>query len=266
MSTGTKLPTLFISHGGGPCFFMDWEPKDTWTALGNWLRGLGDEVGQKPEAVLVVSAHWESTSFDVTGTEQPPLIYDYYGFPPHTYELTYPAPGAPTLAQEVSNRLLAAGLPSTVDAQRGWDHGVFVPLKLIYPQADIPVLQLSLQQNLDPEQHLAAGRALAPLRDRVLIIGSGYSYHNMRGYGGAGERAAEQFDQWLDTSMTQLDAAQREEALRNWQRAPSARESHPREEHLLPLMVAAGAAGEDAGTRIFSEKVWGIATSGFRFG
>ncbi len=266
MDADSRLPTLFVSHGGGPCFFMDWNPPDTWKALGDWLRGLGAEVGRRPEAVLVVSAHWEAPSFRVTGAARPSLIYDYSGFPPHTYQLAYPAPGAPELAQQVAGLLSAAGLPAAVDATRGWDHGVFVPLKLIYPDADIPVLQLSLRANLDPQVHLAAGRALARLRKRVLIIGSGYSYHNMRGYGGSGASAATAFDDWLNSAMTQDDPALRLDALRQWHNAPAAREAHPREEHLLPLMVTVGAAGDDRGRRLFAENVWGIATSGFRFG
>lgn len=263
----SRLPTLYLSHGGGPCFFMDWDPPDTWTSLGHWLRGLGAEVGVRPKAVVVVSAHWEDERFLVTGHPQPPLIYDYYGFPPHTYELRYPAPGAPALAADIATRLGAAGLPAAVDPARGYDHGVFVPFKLIYPQADIPVVQLSLQRRLDPALHLAAGAALAPLRDEgVLIVGSGYSYHNMRGYGGRGAADAERFDAWLNDSLVESSPEQRQQRLLHWAAAPSARESHPREEHLLPLMVVAGAAGADAGRRLFNDRVWGIATSGFRFG
>lgn len=267
VARGARLPTYFISHGGGPCFFMDWNPPDTWKALGDWLGRIAADVGSKPRAVIMVSAHWEAPSFTVTAAAQPALIYDYQGFPPHTYQLKYPAPGAPELAQRIASRLADAGLAAQVDAARGWDHGVFIPLKLIYPQADVPVVQLSLKRGLSPAEHLAAGRALAPLRDEgVLIIGSGYSYHNMRGYGGAGEHAAAEFDAWLSDAMTRHAPDQRAALLREWDRAPSARAAHPREEHLLPLMVVAGAAGDDAGQRVFGEKVWGIATSGFRFG
>jgi aromatic ring-opening dioxygenase catalytic subunit (LigB family) len=261
-----RLPTLFIAHGGGPCFFMDWNPPDTWRSLEAWLRGLPAEVGLKPRALLVVSAHWEAERYSVTAHAQPPLIYDYYGFPQHTYELQYPAPGEPALASEVVRRLSAAGLPAELDGERGFDHGVFVPLKLIYPQADIPVVQLSLRAGLNPAEHLAVGAALAPLRDEgVLIVGSGYSYHNMRGYGGAGRGPSIEFDRWLNEALT-ADPETRNERLRDWERAPSARAAHPREEHLLPLMIAAGAAGQDIGTRLFGELVFGVATSGFRFG
>lgn len=266
-ATAARLPAYFISHGGGPCFFMDWNPPDTWKGLGNWLGGIAADVGSKPKAVIVISAHWEAAQFSVTAAAQPPLIYDYTGFPPHTYQLKYPAPGAPALAQRVLYLLSAAGVGAQADARRGWDHGVFIPLKLIYPQADVPVLQLSLKAGLSPAEHIEAGRALSPLRDEgVLIVGSGYSYHNMRGYGGAGERAADEFDGWLVDAMTRHAPAERDALLADWECAPSARAAHPREEHLLPLMVVAGAAGEDAGKRVFGEKVWGIATSGFRFG
>lgn len=267
MTTTTRMPVYFVSHGGGPCFFMDWNPPDTWTSLGNSLRGIGGEIGARPTAIIVVSAHWEADDFSVTGAAQPSLIYDYHGFPPHTYQLQYPAPGAPALAQQIVERLRAAGLPSQRDDARGWDHGVFVPLMLMFPDADIPVVQLSLRRGLDAAEHLAAGAALAGLRDEgVLIVGSGYSYHNMRGYGGAGERAAAEFDGWLQTTITATAPAQRAAALRRWEDAPSARAAHPREEHLLPLMVAAGAAGDSAGTCVYTDRVWNIATSGFRFG
>ncbi len=263
----SRMPTLFLSHGGGPCFFMDWNPPDAWTSLGDWLRGLSAEVGTKPKAVVVVSGHWEDAAFAATGSAQPALIYDYNGFPPHTYQLKYPAPGEPQLAARIADLLQQANLPARIDAQRGYDHGVFVPFKLIYPQADVPIVQLSLQAGLDAAMHLAAGAALTPLRDEsVLIVGSGYSYHNMRGYGGAGQRAAAQFDAWLTRACTAPDARERDNLLAHWEQAPAARESHPREEHLIPLMVAAGAAGEDIGHRIFNDVVMGITTSGFRFG
>ncbi|MEW6169239.1 MAG: class III extradiol ring-cleavage dioxygenase [Pseudomonadota bacterium] len=266
MSNAARMPTLFISHGGGPCFFMEWDPPDTWKALGDWLRGLAATL-PRARAVAVVSAHWEAPEYRVTAQAQPPLIYDYYGFPPHTYALRYPAPGDPALARRIVSLLAGAGLPALADDVRGFDHGVFVPFLLIYPQAEVPIVQLSLRRPLSAAEHLRAGAALAPLRDEgVLIVGSGYSYHNMRGFGGAGERAAAEFDAWLAQTVELPDAAERAARLQAWERAPCARQAHPREEHLLPLMVAAGAAGGDAGRRVFAGHVWGIATSGFRFG
>jgi aromatic ring-opening dioxygenase catalytic subunit (LigB family) len=241
-----RLPTLFIPHGGGPCFFMD--PPATaphyWDNMAAYLRGLASDVGVRPKALLIVSGHWETPRPTLNIAAHPALLYDYYGFPEHTYQLSYPAPGAPELAPRVQALLADAGFASDTDAERGLDHGVFVPMLLSYPDADIPILQLSLQQDLDPAQHLAIGRALAPLRDEgVLIIGSGMSFHNLRTlFGPGGDAGSEQFDAWLT------------------------REAHPREEHLLPLMVAAGAAGADPGRRTYADHLGGKALSGFQFG
>ncbi len=263
----SPLPSFFISHGGGPCFFMDWNPADAWEPLARSLRELPDHVGARPRAIVVISAHWEAPVFTVTAQAQPPLIYDYSGFPPHTYELQYPAPGSPPLAQQLVQLLAAAGLEARPDQQRGFDHGVFVPFKLIYPDADIPIVQLSLHASLDAGLHLRAGRALAALREQgVLIVGSGYSYHNMRGFGGAGEPAAREFDAWLGDTLCRQTPANREQRLADWSSAPSAREAHPREEHLLPLMVAAASAHDAPGLRLLGEPVWGITTSAFQFG
>jgi aromatic ring-opening dioxygenase catalytic subunit (LigB family) len=196
----------------------------------------------------------------------PPLLFDYYGFPPESYELTWPAPGAPELAARVRELLGNAGFASAENATRGFDHGTFVPLKLTYPNAEIPTLQLSLKTGLDPREHLAIGRALAPLRDEgVFIIGSGLSYHNLRGLGPPFRPAASAFDAWLRESVT-LKAEARDERLCDWQSAPSARTAHPREDHLLPLMVVAGAAGADVGRVAYHGSLNGIEISGYDFG
>ena len=261
------LPTLFIPHGGGPCFFMDWNPPDTWHKLGAWLGSLGHSVGAMPKAVVVISGHWEEQEFSVTSHGHPPLIYDYYGFPEHTYKLTYDAPGSPLLAGQICELLGQAGIPARSDPQRGLDHGVFVPFKVIYPNADIPIVQLSLKAGLDPATHIAAGRALQPLREQgVLVAGSGMSYHNMRGYGNAGAERGDPFDAWLTETVSAPNQAARSAKLCEWVRAPSARDAHPREEHLLPLMVAAGAAGEDLGRQVFSDRIMGAKISAYRFG
>nr|MBA3478596.1 dioxygenase [Lautropia sp.] len=172
-----RQPAIFLPHGGGPCFFMEWPPGgNPWAEMGQFLRNLLPTLPERPRAILVVSGHWEEPSFAVNTGESPPLLYDYYGFPEHTYRLGYPAPGAPALARRVRTLLADAGLPSQEDPARGFDHGVFVPLLLLDPDAAIPVLQVSLQSSLDPALHLAAGRALASLRDEgVLIVGSGMS-------------------------------------------------------------------------------------------
>ena len=177
-----KQPSLFIPHGGGPCFFMP-DPHHIWTGMASFLQQLAGMLPEKPKAIIVVSGHWETGGFAFTGTAHPGLIYDYSGFPPDTYQLRYDVPGAPALAESAARLLLAAGLTASVDPVRGLDHGVFVPLKLVFPDADIPVIEMSVERNLDPALHTTAGRALAPLSDEgILIIGSGMSFHNMRGY------------------------------------------------------------------------------------
>ena len=263
-----RQPTLFIPHGAGPCFFMDWNPPTAWNRMAEYLRGLADTLPERPRAIVMVSAHWLETDFRVTGAARPELIYDYYGFPPHTYELRYPAPGEPALAKRIASLLNQNGLGAQVDAQRGFDHGMFIPLKLVYPDADIPVVQLSLRHDLDPRAHLEVGRALAPLRDQgVLIIGSGMSFHNMRGYGDSRfGPLSEEFDRWLsDTVAAEPEA--RYQRLIDWAQAPAARQCHPprAEEHLIPLMVVVGAAGDDPGRRAFTDRVLEVALSAFHF-
>lgn len=271
MTASSALPTFFIPHGGGPCFFMDpfpgW-PADTWDKMEAYLRNLPELVPHEPKAILVISAHWMTRRPTVNVAAKPTLLYDYYGFPEHTYRLQYPVPGAPDLARRVQDLLSAAGIGSDTEAVRGLDHGVFIPLMVSFPEARIPVLQLSLQENLDAAEHLAIGKALAPLRhEGVLIIGSGMSYHNMSHFGpGPGDRIAEQFDIWLTETLTQVDAAEREQRLANWMSAPGGPGSHPTPEHLLPLMVAVGAAGDAPGVRDYNERILGKAVSGFRFG
>ena len=259
-----RQPSFFIPHGGGPCFFMD-DPKGIWTGMAAFLRSLAATLPERPQAVLVVSGHWETDGFAFSGAEHPALIYDYYNFPPHTYQLRYEVPGAPALAARAAALLAAAGIEAAVDPARGLDHGVFVPLMVALPDADIPVVEMSVDRGLDPALHLAAGRALASLRDEgVLILGSGMSFHNMRGYGDPRFTApSEAFDGWLEATLTQAGEA-REAGLIKWEAAPAARLSHPHAEHLLPLMVAAGAASGH-GTRIYSEIVLETAISGFRF-
>ena len=266
-ATAPRLPSLFLPHGGGPCFFMDWSPPDTWTRLADFLQGLAASLPARPRAVLVISAHWAEAAFTLASHPRPPLIYDYHGFPDHTYRLTYPAPGDPALAARCGALLEGAGLAAREDPQRGLDHGVFVPLKLVFPAADIPVVALSLKRDLDPAAHLAAGRALAPLREAgVLILGSGMSFHNMPGYGDPRfGPPSDAFDAWLTGTLEQDDTAARDSALAAWDAAPGGLLSHPRgrEEHLIPLMVAAGAGGR--GRRIFSDRIMETTLSAFAF-
>ncbi len=268
MNTIKRLPTLFIPHGGGPCFFMDPPADDPhlWDGLAAYLRGIDGSLGVRPKAVLVISGHWENPLPTLNVAVKPGLLFDYYGFPEHTYRLKYPAAGAPELAERVRRLLEAAGFQSDVESKRGLDHGVFVPFLLIYPKADVPILQLSLQASLDPALHLAMGRALAPLRDQgVLIVGSGMSYHNLADmFSGRGAQTSAAFDAWLGSAVQ--DPATREQQLEKWREAPGGAASHPREEHLLPLMVAAGAAAGERGVRSFGESIRGNRISGFQFG
>jgi aromatic ring-opening dioxygenase catalytic subunit (LigB family) len=259
-----RQPTFFIPHGGGPCFFMD-DPRGLWTSMEAFLRSLPSLLPEPPRAILLVSGHWEMKGFNFTASATPPLIYDYYNFPPHTYELRYDAPGDPALAERARGLLAAAGILAATDAAHGLDHGVFIPLKVAFPDADVPVVEMSLDTGLDPALHLAAGRALAALRDQgVVIIGSGMSFHNMRGYGDPRfTDPSVAFDTWLTATAT-ADAATRNAALIDWANAPAARASHPREEHLIPMMVAAGAA-DGAGTRVYNDLVLGTAISAYRF-
>jgi len=268
--TSPRQPTIFLPHGGGPCFWMDAPPpfgKQSWEKLRQYLEGVVASLPAPPKAFLVVTAHWEAEKPTVSTALSPGMIYDYYGFPKHTYELQYPAPGEPDLGHRVEALIAAAGLPVAEDAERGFDHGVFVPFLIVDPAAKIPVVMLSLQKNLDPALHIALGKALAPLRDEgVLIVGSGMSYHDLRHFRDGDGRASQAFDSWLGEAMTASDPAARETSLIHWNEAPSGRACHPREEHLLPLMVVAGAAGTSPGARDFQDVIGGKTISAFRFG
>ena len=267
-----RMPAIYIPHGGGPCFFMDppAQAPHTWDGMAAYLRGIAGSVGERPAALLVISAHWECERPTVNSGARPGMLFDYYGFPEHTYKLNYPAAGAPALAARVRALLHDAGIESDEDPARGYDHGVFVPMLLAYPDADIPVLQLSLQTGLDPAAHLAIGQALAPLRDEgVLIIGSGMSYHNLRAFfspEGHAIDASSQFDTALAAAVGSTEPAVREAALVDWKQMPGALASHPRAEHLLPLMVVAGTAGTDVGRCTFNDRVFGKSVSAFEFG
>ncbi|RYF80623.1 MAG: dioxygenase [Comamonadaceae bacterium] len=264
-----RLPTYFISHGGGPWPWMKAEMGDTYAQLEAALADMPRQIGQRPRAILMVSAHWERLQFTVQANPRPAMVYDYGGFPPHTYSVRYDAPGDPALAERVQGLLQAAGMPASLDAERGFDHGMFSPMKAIYPDADVPVVQLSLKKGLDPAEHLALGRVLAPLRDEgVLIIGSGLSYHNLRAFGPQAAVPSKAFDDWLQQAVVHSAPAARIQALIDWEQAPAARIAHPREEHLLPLMVAVGAAEGDAGSCVYHENAFmgGLAVSSFRLG
>jgi aromatic ring-opening dioxygenase catalytic subunit (LigB family) len=257
-------PAFYIPHGGGPCFFME-DPQGIWTSMARLLKELPATLPEAPSAILIVSGHWETAGFALTGGERPPLVFDYYGFPPHTYQLRYDAPGSPPLASAIVERLRAAGFTAATDGTRGYDHGVFVPLKVAFPEAQVPVIELSLDRSLDAALHLALGEALAPLREQnVLVIGAGMSVHNLRALGDPRiTRPAMEFDAWLNAAACSPSPA-RTTALARWHEAPSARICHPRHEHLLPLMVAAGAS-VNPGRRVFHDMVLGTPIAAFRF-
>jgi aromatic ring-opening dioxygenase catalytic subunit (LigB family) len=268
--TNVRQPTLFLPHGGGPCFWMEPPPPfgpHAWDGLRDFLAGVVESLPERPKAFVVVTAHWEEDKPTVSIAAAPGMLFDYYGFPAHTYQLRYPAPGEPKLAAEVKRLLEAAGLPVGENDERGFDHGVFVPMLIVDPKAEIPVVMLSIARDLDPARHIATGKALAPLRDHgVVIVGSGMSFHDLRHFRDGDGRASTAFDAWLDETATTVDPKTREARLIRWTEAPAARACHPREEHLIPLMVVAGAAGDSAGEHSFRGTVGGKVISGFRFG
>jgi aromatic ring-opening dioxygenase catalytic subunit (LigB family) len=263
----TRLPTYFISHGGGPWPWMEGDFRRQFDRLEASLADIAREAG-KPRAVLAVSGHWEEPRFTAMSGAKPGMVYDYSGFPPHTYQITYGAPGSPEVAARAKSLLEGAGIPSALDASRGFDHGTFAPLYAMYPAADVPVLQLSLKSGYDPAEHLAAGRALAPLRDEgVLIVGSGLSWHNLRMFGASARSPSEAFDDWLGKALN-APPEERTRLLTQWDTAPAARLAHPQEDHFIPLMVALGAAENEPATRVYHEQgfMGGVTASSYRFG
>lgn len=272
----SKLPVYFIPHGGGPWPFMesakDADGKGAWDDLGIFLSGLADDVGRRPKAVLVVSGHWENEPVPTVSTaRQPGMLFDYYNFPPHTYQLSYPAEGSPHLAARARQLLAEAGIESAENDTRGFDHGVFIPFMLIYPEADVPITMISLKNTLDAPTHLDIGKALEPLRDEdILIIASGMTYHNMPMFRKADPEhigQATRFDEWLAGVMEEPDEATRASRLATWNLNPDALACHvPDHDHLVPLFVAAGAAGSDQGKRIFTTHYLSKPYSAYRFG
>jgi len=259
-------PVLFIPHGGGPLPLLG---EANHRGMVTFLKEITTRI-PNPKAVVVISAHWEASVATVTSAGAPGLIYDYSGFPEDAYRIQYPAPGNPALAEKIERILGEAGLVAKFDVQRGFDHGVFVPMKLMFPDADIPCVQVSLLKSLNPIEHIELGKALNELRTQnVLILGSGFSFHNLRVMmsgtlnGKHPENIA--FEDWLDETCcdTSLESLDRENRLINWEQAPGARFCHPREEHFLPLHVCAAAAGFSMAERVFFEPILGAWTSGY---
>ena len=241
-----KLPkSIFISHGGGPLPLLG-DPKHK--ALVIALQDIA-KIIPKPSAIVVVSAHWEEQVPTITATEQPSMIFDYYGFPPESYEIQYPCPGEPLLAEGILELLKARGINSQLDRTRGLDHGAYVPLKIMYPEANIPCIQLSLVSTLDPLLHIEIGQALQQLHEQnVLLIGSGFSFHNIKAFFEPNSLKSQQlnqgFEHWLEDVCvnSKYSESQRKELLCDWNNAPGALYCHPREEHLIPLHVCYGAS------------------------
>lgn len=248
-----RFPSVFVNHGGGPLPLMGQQPaivaqfEDVTT---KWLSS-------KPDAIVVVSAHWESNPVQITSSSNPTMLYDYHGFPAETYKYQYPAPGSPPLAQKIQTLLTANGVKSELNEKRGFDHGVFIPLMCMYPDADIPVVAVSLHSSLSAKTSIEVGKALAPLRnENVLLLGSGYTYHNMQGFfhpTNATYTASSAFNDWLKETILSDHFDERVRRLERWEQAPGARECHPREEHLLPLLTIAATA---ASTTIRPEMIF----------
>jgi 4,5-DOPA dioxygenase extradiol len=253
-----KAQVIYFSHGGGPLPLLGDAGHQAMVAF---MRRLPAQL-RKPDAILVISAHWEEHIATLLGAPTPALFYDYYGFPDEAYEITYAAPGSPALAERIVRLLNQNHIPAGVDSQRGFDHGLFIPLKLMYPEADIPALQMSLLRGLDPTTHLALGKALRELlTDNILVVGSGFSFHNMRAFAWDGnsvsDSANDGFQNWLIEVCTgTMSQVEREQRLREWEKAPSARYCHPREEHLLPLHVCVGMT-DKPGNIIFDDYILG---------
>lgn len=264
-----RLPTYFVSHGGGPWPWMEGDFRRNFDVLEQSLVEMRGELGTAPKAVLVISGHWEEPGFSISSGASPGMVYDYYGFPDYLYDIKYEAPGSPALAKRVRQLLVSGGIEAKLDPCRGFDHGTFSIMKPLYPDGDIPVVQLSMNRNLDPALHLEVGRLLSPLRDEgVLIIGSGLSYHNLRQFDARAKEPSRLFDDWLQETLVKAPPEERKERLIHWSDAPMARAAHPREDHLIPLMAAVGAATDEPGTPTYHQEdlMGGITASSFRFG
>jgi 4,5-DOPA dioxygenase extradiol len=247
-ASGNNAQLVYLSHGGGPLPILG-DPGHA--AMVDFMKALPARL-RRPEAILVISAHWEEDVAMLQGGAKPAMLYDYYGFPEEAYSVTYPASGSPDLAGKIRALLGRGGVRSGIDLSRGFDHGLFVPLKMMYPAADIPALQISLLGNLDPKAHRDLGKALSGLMsESILVVGSGFSFHNLRAFDFRATKASDprndSFQDWLIRTCTAASSQQEcEQLLVDWEKAPGARYCHPREEHLLPLHVCMGMAQRPA--------------------
>jgi aromatic ring-opening dioxygenase catalytic subunit (LigB family) len=264
-----QLPTYFLSHGGGPWSFVEEPRRKNYANLEQSLVDLRPEVQSPVRAVLIISGHWEEPGFAISSAAQPGMVFDYSGFPEYLYHIRYAAPGSPDVAARVRDLLAAGGIPARLDGERGYDHGTFSLMKVLAPRENVPIVQLSLDVGMDPALHLQVGRLLAPLRrEGVLIIGSGFSYHNFAIRDARATEISRHFDAWLQDVLVDSAPAERTERLTRLEEAPYARRAHQREEHLIPLMVAVGAAEEEPGACVYHETgfLQLVTASSFRFG
>lgn len=266
VSTRKNGNVIYFSHGGGPLPILG-DPSHA--SMIDFMRKLPQQI-DRPDSVIVISAHWEENIPTIIGNASPPLFFDYYGFPQEAYELEYPAPGSPELADQITILLTKAGIRSRVDGNRGFDHGLFIPLKMMYPEADIPMTQISLIRGLEPGAHISLGKALRGLLgENILVIGSGFSFHNMRAFNWDNtiepDPKNDEFQEWLIDVFTGNHSQEvREKMLLEWDAAPNARYCHPREEHLVPLHVCSGMAG-DAAEIIFDDFILGKRAIGLKW-
>jgi 4,5-DOPA dioxygenase extradiol len=264
----SKGSVIYFSHGGGPLPILG---DGSHKAMIKFMAELPFQIA-KPDAIVVISAHWEENVVTVLGSSNPVMLYDYYGFPDEAYRITYPAPGNPELASRIIGMLKHVEIDGRVDNERGFDHGLFIPLKLMYPDADIPAIQLSLVRGLDPVIHIEMGKALRELmNENILVIGSGFSFHNMQAFSWEGNSTIDQsndsFQDWLiETCTGSLSRTEREQRLILWEEAPAARYCHPREDHLVPLHVCVGTADEtNRATKIFDDYILGKRAVAFQW-
>jgi len=280
-----RMPTLFVSHGAGPCFFMNdahgrFAGLDCNSAATKWYKNLATQIGLvekgkygKPKAIIIFSAHWETNGIRITSRDKyPDLLYDYSGFPRETYEIKYATNGDPSLASRIQTAFKQHDIPSSLDNSRNFDHGVFVPLKLMFADGDIPIVQISIHQNLDVSFHQKLGKALSSVRDEgILIMGSGSASHG-------GNNPAEKqlaFVEHLNDILTHNTNSNsntntketREKAMFEWEKIPCARMAHAREEHFIPLMPVIAAADFSIAERVGNVPIpgWGLSLSSWLF-
>jgi aromatic ring-opening dioxygenase catalytic subunit (LigB family) len=260
------LPTFFVAHGGGPLPLMGEEPADFLTSF---PRNLTLEEKNMVKTILIVSAHWEENRFTVSSSPKPSMLFDYYGFPPKTYEYKYNAPGNPILARKIQDLLKIHNIECNLDENRGFDHATFVPLILGFPEGKIPVVQISIKSDFDPLDHIILGEVLAEIRNEVLIIGSGFSFHNlplfMSGMDSKATAKSEKFDKWLRSAILDNKWEDTKKMLLEWKKAPEALFAQPREDHFLPLLVVFGASKNCKPISILDTHIYNAKVSSFMF-